>query len=102
MAPDVADKLAALRVDIADVEMPRTVTASADTPAVALDGSTLEPATLVYDVTMEAAGPVDGHAEHGRATPRHAWRRGSLAGRLHRRLADGVGRGHAVPPGQAT
>ena len=56
MAADVADKLAALRVDVADVEMPKTVAASADAPTVALDGATLEPETLTYDVTMEAAG----------------------------------------------
>ena len=56
MAPDVADKLAALRVDIADVEMPKTVAASAITPMLVLDGTTLEPETLVFDVTMEAGG----------------------------------------------
>lgn len=56
MAPDVADKLAALRVDIADVKMPKTVAASAITPMLVLDGTTLEPETLVFDVTMEVGG----------------------------------------------
>ena len=56
MTPDVAERLAALRVDIADVEMPEAIVARADLPAVVLDGTALEPATLTYDVTMEAGG----------------------------------------------
>ena len=56
MAPDVEERLAALRMDIADVEMPEAIVARTDLPAAALDGSMLEPATLTYDVTMEAGG----------------------------------------------
>ena len=56
MAPDVAEKLNALRVDVADLEMPETQASAGTLPAVALDGTTLEPATLTYDVSMEAGG----------------------------------------------
>ncbi len=56
MAPDVAERLAALRVDIADVEMPEAIVPRTDLPAAELDGTMLEPATLTYDVTMEAGG----------------------------------------------
>ncbi|MDE0349620.1 MAG: S9 family peptidase, partial [Gammaproteobacteria bacterium] len=56
MTPEVAERLAALRVDIADVEMPEAIVPRADLPAAVLDGTMLEPATLTYDVTMEAGG----------------------------------------------
>ncbi len=56
MAPDVAERLAALRVDIADVEMPEAIVARADLAPPDLDGTMLEPATLTYDVTMQAGG----------------------------------------------
>ena len=56
MAPDVAERLAALRVDIADVEMPEAIVPRTDLPAAEFDGTMLEPATLTYDVTMQAGG----------------------------------------------
>ena len=56
MAPDIAEKLNALRVDVADLEMPEAESTTASLPAITLHGTTLEPATLTYDVTMEAGG----------------------------------------------
>ena len=79
MAPDVAEKLAALRVDVADVEMPETIVARADLPPAELDGTMLGPATLTYDVTMEAGGQtmtMTTTVERSRATHRgvDVWR----------------------------
>ena len=56
MAADVGERLAALRVDVADVEMPEAIVARTDLPVAELDGTMLEPAKLTYDVTMEAGG----------------------------------------------
>ncbi len=59
-APEVSAKLRTLVVDIDDVEMPGADGASPSAPGefieVALDGSTLEAATLAYQITMEMAG----------------------------------------------
>ena len=79
MAPAVAEKLAALRVDVADVEMPEAIVARPDLPAAVLDGTMLEPATLTYDVTMEAGGQtmtMTTTVERSRATHRgeEVWR----------------------------
>ena len=54
MAPEISAKLRELRVDLDDVEMPSAD--DGDFVEVALDGSTLEPATLTYRITMEMAG----------------------------------------------
>ncbi|MYE24289.1 MAG: S9 family peptidase [Gammaproteobacteria bacterium] len=56
MAPDVAARLAALNVDINDVRMPEVVVADREAPKVVLDGTTLSPVTLTYEVTMQAGG----------------------------------------------
>ena len=56
VAPDVAEKLGSLRVDVADVELPETVVALVDAPKVEIDGATLEPETVTYDVKMDAGG----------------------------------------------
>jgi len=56
MAADVAERLAALNVDINDVQMPEVVLADAEAPKVVLDGTTLSPVTLTYEVTMQAGG----------------------------------------------
>ena len=53
MAPEVAEKLRSLRVDIDTVEMPEAVGGPTD---LALDGSGLEPATLTYETTIEMGG----------------------------------------------
>ena len=56
VAPDVAERLAALNVDINDVEMPEVVVASDDVAMVELDDSSFEPETLTYELQMQAGG----------------------------------------------
>ena len=55
MAPAVAEKLASLEVDIAEVEMPETVEPR-DVPPPVLDASAMAAETATYEVKMEAAG----------------------------------------------
>ena len=55
MAADVAARLAALNVNINDVQMPEVI-AAGDLPEAALDASSFEPETLSYNVRMEAGG----------------------------------------------
>lgn len=56
LAADVEERLAALRVDVTDVEMPEAIVPRADLAPAKVDGTTLKPETLTYDVTMEAGG----------------------------------------------
>ena len=56
VAPDVAERLAALNVDINDVEMPEVVVASDDVAMVELDDSSFAPETLTYELQMQAGG----------------------------------------------
>ena len=56
MAADVAERLAALNVNINDVEMPEVVVASDDVAMVELDASSFEPETLTYELQMQAGG----------------------------------------------
>ena len=53
MAPETAERLRSLRVDIDTVEMPEAAGGPTD---LALDGSGLEPATLTYETTLEMGG----------------------------------------------
>ncbi|MYA15767.1 MAG: S9 family peptidase [Gammaproteobacteria bacterium] len=69
MAPEVSAKLRALRLDIDDVVMPEAD--DGEFAVVALDGSTLQAATLTYQITMEMAGQsmtMDTSVERSRTT----------------------------------
>lgn len=96
-----ADSLGALNVDINDVQMPEVVLAHSEAPKVVLDGTTLAPVTLTYEVTIQAGGhSLVMTSTTDRTNPRDHDGEGGVASRNHRRVADGQCHGHRVAAGE--